>query len=259
LRAWRTAYGSAIGTAHVRNGAVCQDAGCCAVVRPVDGPEILVASVADGAGSAPQSEHGARLAVEAFQRDFAAAAQGEAGLDAIGRDFVLQWLADTQAAIQTLATASGYQAKDYACTFLGAVITDQAAVYVQIGDGAIVTDDADGFRAIFWPQHGEFANSTFFLTMEDAAAIIQVERRDGAVQELAMFSDGLERLVLDMTARTVHAPALRPIFGWLASTEPAPGGGPSAVVTAYLNSANVNRRTDDDKTLIMATRAPPAP
>ncbi len=227
------------------------------------GTEILVASLADGAGSASQSAQGARLVVESFQRDFAAAAQDAAGLAAIDRDFVLRWLAETQNAIGTLAAASGYQVKDYACTLLGAVITDEAALYVQIGDGAIVTEDADGYGWVFWPQHGEFANSTFFVTMENAAEIIQVERRDGAVQELAMFSDGMERLVLDMSAQTVHAPALRPIFGWLEATDPVPNGGPSGVVTAYLNSANVNRRTDDDKTLIMATRAappePPAP
>jgi hypothetical protein len=259
LRAWRTAYGSAIGTAHVRNGTVCQDAGCCAVVQAANGSEILVASVADGAGSASQAEHGARLVVESFQRHFAAAAQGETGLDAIDRDFALGWLADTQSLIRSLSTAAGCQPKDYACTFLGAVITGEAGVYLQIGDGAIVIDEADGYDWLFWPQHGEFANSTFFVTMEDAAAIIQIERREGAVQELAMFSDGLERLVLDMTARTVHAPALRPIFGWLAATEPTPGGAPSDVVAAYLNSANVNRRTDDDKTLVMATRASPAP
>jgi len=226
------------------------------VVQSAGGAEILIASVADGAGSAPQSEHGARLAVEAFQRDFAIAAQTAAGLDAIDRDFVLRWLADTQAAIRTLAAAAGHPFKDYACTLLGAVITELAAVYVQIGDGAIVTGSGDGYAAIFWPQHGEFANSTFFITMEDAAEIIQVERRDGAVLELAMFSDGLERLVLDMTARTVHAPALRPIFGWLAGTAPAPDAAPSDVIMTYLNSANVNRRTDDDKTLIMATRTP---
>ncbi len=226
------------------------------MVQAASGAEILVASLADGAGSASQSEHGARLAVDAFQRDFATAAQAEAGLDGVDRDVVLRWLMDVQDAIRTRAAAEGHQARDYACTFLGAVITEQAAIYVQIGDGAIVTDEGEGYGAIFWPQHGEFANSTFFVTMEDAAGIIQFERRDGTVGELAMFSDGLERLVLDMTARTVHAPALRPIFGWLAATEPAPGGEPSGVISAYLNSANVNRRTDDDKTLIMATRAP---
>jgi hypothetical protein len=259
LRAWRTAYGSAAGTAHIRNGTVCQDAGRCTVVPAADGDEILVASLADGAGSAQRSQRGAALAVAAFQRDFAAAAQDNTGLDGIDRAFVLGWLAQTQDAIRTEASEAGCQAKDYACTLLGAVITDQAAVYVQIGDGAIVTGGADGYDYVFWPQHGEFANSTFFVTMEDAAAIIQVERREGAVQELAMFSDGLERLVLDMTARTVHAPALRPIFLWLAATDAAPDEQESNVVVAYLNSANVNRRTDDDKTLIMATRALPTP
>ena len=225
-----------------------------------DGGEILVASVADGAGSAAQSEHGARLAVQSFQRHFATAALADPSLATLDRDFVLRWLADAQTALASLAQEAGHQTRDYACTFLGAVLTDQAALYVQIGDGAIVAADSDGYQTIFWPQHGEFANSTFFITMEDAAAIIQVAHHSTPPDEIALFSDGLERLVLDMATRRVHAPALTPVFGWLTTTDPAPGGEPSPVVAAYLNSANVNRRTDDDKTLIMATRrAPPAP
>jgi hypothetical protein len=258
LRGWRTAYGSAIGTAHLRHGTACQDAGCCDVVALPDGGELLIASVADGAGSAAQSEHGARLAVQSFQRHFAAAALADAGLAGLDRDFVLRWVAETQAELAALALAAGHHVRDYACTFLGAVLSEQAALYVQIGDGAIVVAEAESYQTVFWPQHGEFANSTFFLTMGDAAAIIQVERRDAAPVEIALFSDGLERLVLDMTARLVHAPALTPVFNWLATTDPAPPGEASPVVGAYLNSANVNRRTDDDKTLIMATRrAPP--
>ena len=228
-----------------------------------DEGEILLACIADGAGSAAQSEHGARLAVESFQRDFGACAWDRPALTGIDRNFVLRWLAGLQAQIAQLAAAAHCEPKDYACTLLGAVIGAEAAVYVQIGDGAIVVAPGlgkDGPEAVFWPQHGEFANSTFFVTMADAAEIIQVERRDqlgNGIRDLAMFSDGLERLILDMTARTVHAPALRPIFGWLAGAEPGPPGESSAVVTAFLNSPNVNRRTDDDKTLIVATRAPP--
>ena len=258
MRAWRTAYGSAIGTAHLRNGTACQDAGCCDVAATPDGGEILVASVADGAGSAAQSEYGARLAVQSFQRHFAAAALADVSLATLDRDFILRWLAETQAELAGLAQEAGHQIRDYACTFLGAVLSDHAALYLQIGDGAIVVADAESYQTIFWPQHGEFANSTFFLTMEDAAAILQIEHRAAPPAELALFSDGLERLVLDMTARRVHAPALTPVFNWLATTDPAPPGEASPIVAAYLNSANVNRRTDDDKTLIMATRRAPA-
>lgn len=226
------------------------------MVRLADGNEILVASVADGAGSAAQSEYGARLAVQSFQQVFADAARDEPGLGWMDRGFVVQWLTDVQNAMHRMAGLAGGQTKDYACTFIGVVISAEAAVFVQIGDGAIVVSGAGCHDYVFWPQHGEFANSTFFMTMEAAADLIQVERRDGlGLQEIALFSDGLERLILDMRARTVHSPALQPIFGWLAGTEPGVADGPSSILEAYLNSPNVNRRTDDDKTLVMATRA----
>ncbi len=32
------------------------------------------------------------------------------------------------------------------------------------------------------------------------------------MDELALFSDGLERLILDMRARIVHSPSLRPVL-----------------------------------------------
>ncbi len=261
LRAWRTAYGSAPGTSHARTGAPCQDAGRCDVHLAADGTEVLVASVADGAGTAAQSAHGARLLVNTFQREFGQAAQSAPGLDALDAAFARGWLQRMQQALGLLAAGAGHDPADYACTFLGAVLSGSCAVFLQIGDGAIVVGDtADGSLGhawVFWPQHGEFANSTAFVTMPDAPALLMFERRQGAVQELAMFSDGLERLILDMRARIVHSPSLRPVFGWLAGTQPCRARAPSDVLAAYLNSAQVNRRTDDDKTLVMATRLPP--
>ncbi len=261
LRAWRTAYSSAPGTSHARTGTPCQDAGRCDVLLAADGTEVLVASVADGAGSAARSEHGARLMVDAFQRAFGEAAQGAPDLGVLTEAHARDWLVTMQAAIARLAESEGGDPAEYACTFLGAVVGATCAAFMQIGDGAIVVGDSDdGFHGhawIFWPQHGEFANSTFFVTMLDAAHHLRFEKRPGTLCELALFSDGMERLILDMRARIVHSPSLRPILGWLAATEPCRDGAPSDVLRAYLDSANVNRRTDDDKTLVMATRAVP--
>ena len=97
---------------------------------------------------------------------------------------------------------SGFQPRDYACTFLGAVIGPRIAAFLQIGDGAIVIADTedgnDGHTWVVWPQHGEFANSTFFITMENASQIMEFDRREASdersfIRELVMFSDGLER------------------------------------------------------------------
>ena len=55
MSGWRTAHASVIGTSHTATGAPCQDAGDCEVLAAADGSEILVAAVADGAGSAKRS------------------------------------------------------------------------------------------------------------------------------------------------------------------------------------------------------------
>jgi len=257
---WRTAYASVIGTAHLRTGAPCQDAGRCTVLRASDGCEALVAAASDGAGTAARSEIGASLAVETFIAEFGGAAGIDPTLARIDRDFVSSWIARFQARIATRASAEGCTPSDFACTLLGAVVTATNAVYVQIGDGAIIvgTEEPDHYAWVAWPQHGEYANTTHFLTEEHAATVVQFEKGP-AIDEIALFTDGIERLVLDSAHRSVHAPAFRPIFAWLRTTAPGCPSAPSEALTAYLGSAQVNARTDDDKTLVMATRQSAAP
>ena len=76
-----------------------------------------------------------------------------------------------------------------------------------------------------------------------------------------MFTDGIERLVLDLQEKSAHAPFFRTLFGWLVKMQPAQVGeeiSKSEVLDRYLGSKSINDRTDDDKTLILASRRPPA-
>ena len=252
-RLWRTAYASVLGTSHLKTGSPCQDAGRCLVVPGADGGEVLIAAVSDGAGTAKRSEAGASLVVARFLRDCT-----EADPTTIDRTFVVNWIRSVQNEIAALAADEGHEVRDYACTMLGAVVGESGAVYVQIGDGAIVVsgEEVGEYSWIFWPQHGEYANVTNFLTQEQAAEVLLFEIGP-PVREIALFSDGIERLVLDFSARTVHSPSFRPIFNWLAKTEPLDKPQPSEALTTYLSSDHINKRTDDDKTLVMATRAVP--
>jgi hypothetical protein len=186
-----------------------------------------------------------------------------AGLDAITREFVEDWLSRLRAEIRERADEADLSPRDFACTILGAVIGDERAVFFQIGDGAIVVSnraEPDDYGWVFWPQHGEFANQTNFLVQENALEVLEFEAEQRSVDEIAMFTDGIERLVLDLQKKTAHAPFFRTLFGWLAKTEPAPLGeaiSRSDVLDRYLGSKNINDRTDDDKTLILATRRAP--
>jgi hypothetical protein len=253
---WRTAYASVIGTSHTATGAPCQDAGRCEVVAD-DGSEILIAAVADGAGSAGHSEDGSRIAVDSYLAEMSGLATEDPSLASLDRAVVVRWMHGLRDNIRHTAETEGHEFSEYACTFLGAVVGPTRAMFVQIGDGAIVVRDAgsEDYSWVFWPQNGEYANTTNFITQEDFESVVEVEFADMVPIELGIFSDGIERLVLDMGHKTVHTPALRPIFQWLARTE-APNGccGESPALLAFLRSEKVNSRTDDDKTLVVATR-----
>ena len=254
---WRYAYASVVGTSHEKTGAPCQDAGLCRLVDTAQSGPVLLAAASDGAGTAPRSQEGAALAVERFFDEFGRACEEE-DISIIDRDFVVSWMRQVRAEISDRAQAMGLRPRDFACTILGAAVGATRSVFFQVGDGAIVISAADDevgeYGIATWPQHGEFANSTNFLTEENADAALQVETFDGQIDDVAIFTDGIERLVLDFSAKAAHAPFFRPLFAWLAAAELKLDNAPSPPLVRYLSSNQVNSRTDDDKTLILATR-----
>jgi hypothetical protein len=213
----------------------------------------------DGAGSASRSLDGATLAVDRFLRDFGDASR-QSGLDGITKEFVEDWLSRVRSEIWNRAETHDLSPREFACTILGAVVGYGRAAFFQIGDGAIVVSnraEPDDYGWVFWPQHGEFANQTNFITQDNALEVLEFELEERCVDEIAIFTDGIERLVLDLREKTAHAPFFRTLFGWLVKAEPAPVGEEitaSEVVSRYLGSKRINDRTDDDKTLILASR-----
>ena len=147
--------------------------------------------------------------------------------------------------------------RELACTLLLAVVDESDSAFVQIGDGAIVRMDGGEYRPVFWPQSGEYANTTHFVTEADFAHHLKVflrpADRDG-FNELALLTDGLQRLALDYDARIGHGPFFFPLFQTLRrATDAMELGQP---LRLFLDSPLINDRSDDDKTLILATRVP---
>jgi hypothetical protein len=256
---WRVAYTSVIGTSHEKTGLPCQDAGGCRIVTDTSDRRVLLAIASDGAGSASRSLDGATLTVSRFLQDFGDSVR-QFGLAEITREFVQNWMSRLRAEIKDRADAADLSAREFACTVLGAVVGEHRAAFFQIGDGAIVVSnraEPDDYGWVFWPQHGEFANQTNFVTQDNALDVCEFELEERCIDEIAVFTDGIERLVLDLQEKTAHAPFFRTLFGWLVKTDPATVDAEipnSQVITQYLASKPINDRTDDDKTLILASR-----
>lgn len=260
---WRYAAASAVGTSHARTGQPCQDAHLCSLQPAAGGEPVLVAVVCDGAGSAARAEEGAQLACRRTREEIAALlAAGE--VRGITRPWVEEWLARFHAEIEVLAAAAESEPRDFSCTLLAAVVGPDCAAFFQIGDGAIVvsaagtTEDAGaGYRWVFWPDHGEYENVTFFATGPEAAGHLQYELAEGRIDEVALFSDGLQRLALHYQSRTAHAGFFRPMLAALRAAPDEDVEGLSGRLEVYLSSPPINDRTDDDKTLVLAARGRP--
>lgn len=251
---WRVAMASSIGTSHIAAAQPCQDAHFHIEATTPDGARVMVLAASDGAGTAAAAEVGAALTCETFGR-LVAAYVGQGGtVSQIGRPLVERWVEGLVYRLKLHAGQTGASLDDYACTLLAAIVADGDAVFVQIGDGAMVVPAAAGWRHVFWPQHGEFANTTNFVTSARALEAMEFEALDGPVEEIAIFTDGIENLVLQKARKTVHAPFFDSMFPAVRrSIASGVDADLSRALGAYLSGAPVNARTDDDKTLILAS------
>lgn len=259
-RGWRIAAASALGTSHARFGTPCQDAHIVKTFADNDGEEVLVVVVSDGAGSAVKAEVGSWLTCSTVAEAAEVYLIKGGKVRDISLGVALSWVGKVQRAISLRAEDDGCVLRDYACTMLVAVVGVDAAAIMQIGDGATVASDDAGWRWVHWPQHGEFANMTNFVTetgVEEKLAFDLCRRR---VDEVAVFSDGIERLVLHEASKMVFTPFFNRMFPAVRALEA--GGVDSRLSTSlrdYLDSKTINERTDDDKTLVLATRRTPSP
>jgi 3-deoxy-D-manno-octulosonate 8-phosphate phosphatase KdsC-like HAD superfamily phosphatase len=247
---WRYAAGQATGSAHEKTGLPCQDRFACAAILEND---TLIAVVADGAGTAALAHVGAEIAVGTVS------SVAQLGVRADRKD--LQNVLREAAALarkRLLEAAEEKQAspRDLACTLLAVVLAPLGGAALQIGDGVIVTaDQKPEWRWVFWPQKGEYANTTFFLSDERALADAVACDLGDDVQDVALMSDGVEPLALHFASRTAHAPFFKSVFTPLHASA-ANGEAPelSTALSAMLTTPAVRTRTDDDTTLVLATR-----
>jgi hypothetical protein len=255
--AWVWAGARAIGTAHLAEGLPCQDAFVCRLEQDAAHLPVLIAALADGAGSAAYAEVGAQLATV-----HVADIVTEALTDSVVRDKIANVLRyaiiETQLALKLEARDAARPIDDYACTLLVVILSANGGIVAQIGDGAVVIDDGEsGWRPVHWPDHGEYANATHFLTDSGALDALQLVTLDRPPRRVCLFSDGLERLVLDFRDRSAHAPFFDAIFRCIdRHTEPGHAAHISRELESLLASDKVNARTNDDKSLLcVALRA----
>jgi hypothetical protein len=110
------------------------------------------------------------------------------------------------------------------------------------------------WTAASWPEQGEYASTTFFMT-DDAELKLRISRYNDDIRAACLFSDGLERLALDFANKIPSSRFFEPMIAPVAASACCGKDARlSAVLREYLASPAVLARTDDDKTLVLAVR-----
>lgn len=245
---WSWASASVRGTSHVKSGTRCQDAHQC---RLINGS--LIAIVSDGAGSAQYGGEGASLVARGLMKR--AETHFGSSLELPDDALIWDWIDEVRDLLSLAAERRGVLPRAFASTLVGVLATSNQTLVMHIGDGVAamrMRDDAK-WTVPLWPAHGEYASTTYFV-VDEPAPQLRLHRSDNPAEVIVAMSDGLERLALNFADEQAHAPFFDGIIKPVAAAQGGRSSELSLQLQNYLDSAPINARTDDDKTLVIAAR-----
>lgn len=248
---WRALGASVRGTSHAADGRPCQDAHQLGVVS-----DILIAAVADGAGSASRSDEGSQKVVASLVQTLSTALVSSVPSDDMAwRELLRCAFGKAKEALSQAATTDSISVQDLAATALVAILSPDTLAVAAVGDCTVICHhQAQGWVLPIGLTRGEYANETTFITSpawENAWQTGLVRPAPGA---FALFSDGLLRLAMNLGTSIAHAPFFDPLLNYFRCQPPEAA---ADALRKFLDSERVNARTDDDKTLILAWRDEP--
>jgi len=239
------------GTGHQRRSRGCEDAAGWFRLG-----SLLGVAVADGAGSAPQAALGSTIAVRTALLTLREHHLNVCPITAkTAKQALVAAYEHTVNAHCSMAQEMGVDRSDLATTLILVVASPDFVRAAQFGDGAVVVKNTNGeLTCLTTPVNGEFANE---VPLMGCAPVMDVQmgslpQKPGDVyhlKSLCVFSDGIQRLALKLPQGKPHKPFFTPLFDRLECVaEPEM----EALLYDLLTSPQVNARTDDDKTIVMA-------
>jgi hypothetical protein len=248
---WRHIARSVQGDSHLADGTPCQDS---SRVRALDGKSAgtLVACVSDGAGSAKHSAVGSLTVCNAFVESVDAFLEAGGKITDLEANNAITWIDLARSRIEEEASARDARPADFAATVSAAILSPEGSCFFQIGDGAMVLRSGTVNGVIFWPESGEYANTTTFITSKEYRDRLKFYVTERTYDQVALFTDGIERIALRFDSLTPLPPFFDPLFQALGTLEDWQSLGDN--LEQFLKSESVCKRSDDDKTLILAAR-----
>ncbi len=219
----------------------------------VNDKNYLISAVADGAGSAKYSDLSSDFICKLFLKKTKQWLKSNNSLEDLTREIIVDWFTRFRSVLERAVKIYRLNStRDFATTLLFSVLSEDCNIFVQIGDGIIAINNDSALECVFLPQNGEFINTTHFATEAIATSIFMFKTTKEPVKYLIMHTDGIEHIAFNFAEQKPFLPFFTPFLKALNnSTNTGHIETLSKQLSIFLQSDRVNKRTDDDKTLLV--------
>lgn len=241
---WRVFAASAIGKNHIDVNLPCQDA----FAFQCQG-NWLAAVVCDGAGSASRSELGSAECARQTIVELVAQLADPSFPGSVSVELVKSTIVTARQRVILLAKEHQLDARDLACTLVGAVLSPEGGWLFHVGDGFAAAELPQGGPVVSQPENGEYSNETYFITGEDWSEHLRLTPIPAGATCLALMSDGAMPFVVSRDKSGLSPPFIDPVRTYLSGVADNEG---SEALRNTLADERTWAITGDDKTLLIA-------
>jgi hypothetical protein len=239
-------YGaSVVGTSHLSTETPCHDNHAYKILPNGLG---FIACVSDGMGSASHAELGSLTAstfiVEFLEKYLDVKMSDEEIITLIKEGFI-----ETNDQLHDVANQNEVNIKDLNATLLVFVSFHDRQFYGQVGDCAAIGKIGDSYEVIAKQQRGEYANATFSICNLESIENGIYEKCDKFYPMVSLMSDGIESISISAKDKAVSHLFYDPFFK-VFSHENYNQEEVQKSLERFLASERINKKTDDDKTLL---------
>jgi hypothetical protein len=233
------------GQLHRKNGIPCQDAFSSEIIQPSH----IVIAVADGLGTAPLSDLGARCAVEAAVTTVSSL-MAEDENDA--RFLLRSGFAAARRDLFKNAAREIRPIKDLACTLILVLATRDTVSVAHIGDGAVVVKTPGTIQIVSEPENYEYSNIVVPVSSNGWEEALRLNTSAGPVDCVAVFTDGVQNAALqkiNLSYQPFEA-FFNPLFSYAMQINDCMKA--EEEISELLMSSKIGDSSSDDKTLVIS-------
>lgn len=233
---WRISSCAIRGKSHFAGNVPCQDKVACFKKN-----EVAVVVLADGAGSAKMSHFGAELVTNVVGDTLCDNFEYFFDLDN-AKIVKVDLVNICREALKKFADAKSCELRDLACTLLFAAVKGDKYIVGHIGDGVIGYMRDNVLKVASYPDNGEFANQTVFVTSSSAVDTMRLAKGNlHGMQGFVLMSDGSENSLFDKR-RKILASIIKRLMTY---TAVLPSNSVNKILYNIFTSSIIEKTRDD--------------